>query len=136
MPTTCLPEYLEVTDALTPVLSNLPPRVIAITGPMGAGKTTLGRYLAWHFNATLLETDLFLISMNPWEHRVPDIKRIIELRLGMNRPVFVDGVVALQLLVQMQLMPDFIVRVNPRKEDQEESLFPASPSLVIDLKHS
>ena len=56
-----LPQYSDVIRALTPVLHDLPGRLIAIDGRSGVGKTTLGRYLAWRFNISLVESDLFLI---------------------------------------------------------------------------
>jgi hypothetical protein len=49
-------EYAPVVDALAPVLHNLPPRIIAIDGRPGCGKTTLGRFLAWWFNVSLMVT--------------------------------------------------------------------------------
>src|SRR4051812_8493386 len=56
-----LPQYKDVIAALTPVLNDLPGKLIAIDGRSGVGKTTLGRYLAWQFNISLVESDLFLI---------------------------------------------------------------------------
>jgi hypothetical protein len=56
-----LPQYKEVITALTPVLYDLPGKLIAIDGRSCVGKTTLGRYLAWQFNISLVESDLFLI---------------------------------------------------------------------------
>jgi deoxyadenosine/deoxycytidine kinase len=44
-----LPQYADIVRRLTPVLAGLPPKLIAIDGPMSSGKTTLGRHLAWHF---------------------------------------------------------------------------------------
>jgi cytidylate kinase len=48
-------------EALTPIMRGLPGVIVTIDGRDGVGKTTLGRYLAWYFNVTLIETDLFLI---------------------------------------------------------------------------
>jgi len=56
-----LPQYKVVMTALMPILYDLPGKLIAIDGRLGVGKTTLGRYLAWRFNISLVETDLFLI---------------------------------------------------------------------------
>ena len=56
-----LPQYKDVITALTSVLYDLPGKLIAIDGQPGVGKTTLGRYLAWQFNISLVESDLFLI---------------------------------------------------------------------------
>jgi tRNA A37 threonylcarbamoyladenosine biosynthesis protein TsaE len=52
-----LPQYADIVRRLKPVLAGLPPKLIAIDGPMGSGKTTLGRHLAWRFNVTLIEAD-------------------------------------------------------------------------------
>ena len=60
MSTQELPEYANVVAALTPVLADFPAKIIAIGGHPSSGKTSLGRYLAWQFNVSLIETDLFL----------------------------------------------------------------------------
>lgn len=52
-------EYIEVIYRLKPILDGLPGKIIAIDGTPGAGKTTLGRFLAWYFNISLIESDLF-----------------------------------------------------------------------------
>ena len=43
------------------VMTHLQGKLIAIDGLLGVGKTTLGRYLAWRFNISLVGSDLFLI---------------------------------------------------------------------------
>jgi hypothetical protein len=55
-----LESYRLAVTALAPVLDGLPAVVIAIDSLPGAGKTTLGRYLAWTFNVSLIETDTFM----------------------------------------------------------------------------
>ena len=54
------PEYVDAVSALKPVLANFQANIIAIGGHPSSGKTSLGRYLAWQFNVSLIETDLFL----------------------------------------------------------------------------
>jgi len=46
-----LPQYADIVRRLTPALAGLPPKLIAIDGPMSSGKTTLGRHLAWRFKS-------------------------------------------------------------------------------------
>ena len=50
----------EVAQKLAPHLADLPPKVVAIDGRSGAGKTTLASFLAYYFNSSLVELDLFL----------------------------------------------------------------------------
>lgn len=83
--------YNAATAALTPILTDLPPVVVAIDGAPGSGKTTLGRYLAWYFNVTLIETDLFLESGQGFKYRIAELQHVISARLARERPVILDG---------------------------------------------
>jgi ABC-type phosphate/phosphonate transport system ATPase subunit len=66
--------YVPVDEALATLLCGLPGKLVAIDGRDGSGKTTLGRYLAWRFNVTLIESDLFLLDgENRLTHRVDEI---------------------------------------------------------------
>jgi KaiC/GvpD/RAD55 family RecA-like ATPase len=53
-------DYRPVVEALSPVLHGLLGKVVAIDGLPGVGKTEMGRYLAYRFNVSLIEPDLFL----------------------------------------------------------------------------
>src|SRR5215471_19511940 len=112
-----LPSYLQVVDALTPVMRGLPGVIITIDGRDGVGKTTLGRYLAWHFNVTLIETDLFLIPAKDYLIHLDDqINRIIERRVTTPLPVIVEGVSILQLMRRINRVPAFRIYVtNPQR---------------------
>lgn len=75
---------------------------------MGAGKTTLGRFLAWYFNVTLVETDPFLLGDGTLRRRLDEIDRIVAARLDRSspRPVLVEGVGVLDLLAQLHRPAD------------------------------
>jgi uridine kinase len=118
---TVLPDYPKVVEALNPVMQGLPGVIVTIDGRDGVGKTTLGRYLAWHFNVTLIETDLFLIPAQDYVIHLDDqINRIVERRIATPLPVIVEGVAMLQLMKRIHRVPDFSIYVtNPRQSSSK-----------------
>lgn len=113
------PEYQIALEALRPVLYNLPPKVIAIDGYCEAGKTTLGRFLAWRFNISLLETDLFLVrNQGRFVYRNAHINAVIEARLKTG-PIVVEGVVSLKLLGELDRTHDYHIHVKCDKIEEE-----------------
>ena len=121
--------------------------IVTIDGRFGVGKTTLGRYLAWHFNVSLIETDLFLIPAR--EHLIhldDQINRIIERRITTPRPVIVEGISMLQIMQRINRIPDFSLYVadplrSKRKMDKRLASYEAafSPSttatMVVRIEH-
>jgi len=108
-----LPEYVDAASVLKPVLVNLPPKIVAIGGRPGSGKTSLGRYLAWRFNVSLIETDLFLNDgQAKLVYRSDEIARVIDKRLKKPAPVIVEGVVVLRLLDAFSRPADFTIYVS------------------------
>jgi len=110
-------DYAPAVEALKPVLHNLPGRIIAIGGLPGVGKTTLGRYLAYRFNVSLIETDLFLLpNRRALVYRENWLKKVIAARLDKadsdwQRPVIIEGATVLRLLASLGRKPDFIIHV-------------------------
>src|SRR5436190_16340138 len=143
-----LPAYAKVVDALTPILHGHSAPIITIDGRGGVGKTTLGRYLAWHFNVTLIETDLFLIPAQDYLIHLDDqINRIIERRITSPRPVIVEGIAMLQLMKRINRVSDFSIYVTHpqhsssktlerRLSAYEASFAPtATASIVVEIEH-
>jgi hypothetical protein len=125
---TMLPSYLQVVDLVGPIMQRLPGAIVSIDGRDGVGKTTLGRYLAWHFNVTLIETDLFLIPTRDYVVYLDDqINRIIERRITSPLPVIIEGVAMLQLMKRINRIPDFFMYLtNPQQSSSplmERQLF-------------
>jgi hypothetical protein len=111
--------YNDAVMALEPMLSNLPGKLIAVDGWLGVGKTTFSRYLAWRFNISLCETDLFLIpKQGRLVYREKEISRIIARRLERSLPIIVDGCVVLRLLAAMKRPPDFLIRITNDQSPQ------------------
>ncbi len=89
-------DYSPAVEALKPLITNLPFKIVSIDGLPGAGKTTLGRYLAYKFNVSLIETDLFIKRRNgTLNFHNSQIKRIIEIRKQRDLPVIVEGAIVL-----------------------------------------
>ena len=140
--------YLKVVEALTSVMRGLRGVIVTIDGRDGVGKTTFGRYLAWHFNVTLIETDLFLIPAPDYDFYLDDqINRIIERRITTPLPVIVEGISMLQLMKRINRVPDFSIYVtNPqhsssrrlegRLSTYEAAFVPsAKANIVVEIEH-
>ncbi|MDI1261994.1 MAG: hypothetical protein PS018_01885 [bacterium] len=118
-----LPQYRDVVRNLTPILDDLPGKLIAIDGRSGVGKTTLGRYLSWRFNISLVESDLFLI---PNQGRLIYLNEAISLaiksRIETPRPVIVDGVAVRRLLDELTFKPNYVIYVSSDDAPESSSL--------------
>jgi hypothetical protein len=136
----------DVAQQLQTVLAGLPPKVIAIDGRSGAGKTSLARFLAWYFNSSLLELDLFLAAPG-LTFREEEIRRIIEFRRHLRRPIFVEGLVVLDVLAKVNIQPDFLIHVRnskhpagwglKRERDAYEALYAPETraNYVVEVQH-
>jgi hypothetical protein len=107
-------DYGAVVEALAPVLDNLPGKIVAVGGLPGVGKTTLSRFLAYRFNVSMIETDLFRLPTNGrLIYRNDEIARIVAQRVDSQypRPVIVESAVVLRLLSELGRSPDFTIYV-------------------------
>jgi hypothetical protein len=130
-----LPQYKGVITALTPVLYDLPGKLIAIDGRSCVGKTTLGRYLAWQFNISLVESDLFLIpNQGKLVYINEALKHVITSRLRKPRPVIVEAVAVRRLLSNLELKPDYVIYVSSSDAPESRSLKDEIASYEADFK--
>ena len=120
-----LPAYANVVEALKPLLFDLPGILVGIDGRNGIGKTTLGRYLAWKFNVSLIEADLFLkVGCGTPEHFLNEINRIIQFRLDKPRPVILESIGLLRILERLGRRSDFMVYCYSNNYDPDDELRP------------
>ena len=87
-------------------------KLVAVTGLIGAGKSTLSRFLAWYFNVSLIEADFYLIPHQGIECESSEVDRIVAQRHKIQRSVIVEGAAILPLLARIKRVPDGIVLVR------------------------
>lgn len=113
-------EYQPVVEWLLPQLLPWRKMTIAIDGVDHAGKSSLGRFLAWQCAMPLIETD-FTLMKGP-EPAVPGIpvpvhdgsllRKLIERRHKLDRPVLVEGVFVLRQLAATGITPDLLIEMR------------------------
>jgi len=118
-----LPEYKLLTDTLDEKLNGLPGFIITIDGFYGCGKTSLGRYLAYKYNVTLLETDLFIEKPGlPVAYNYECIKQIIQHRLGSRSPIIVEGIFCQKILKKLGYTKDYSIFVKKTEYEGDDPL--------------
>lgn len=93
---------------------NRSPRLIAIDGADGVGKSSLASWLAWQLGAPAIHLDLYLIKdSDPLFWRIRDLQRIVKTRLDEHAcPLIVEGIMVLEALAEIGREADFLVYVD------------------------
>lgn len=96
--------------------------IIAIDGLNGSGKSTLARFLAWKLKMPTIESDLFLkIRTGAYDLRIDDLRRAINTRLELNRPLIFEGTFILHTLRELNYQEDILIYVRKLPSDSAES---------------
>lgn len=104
---------------LEPILSEVRSRkLVAVTGPIGSGKSTLSRFLAWYFNVSLIEADYYLIPNKGFECAPEEVNRIVAQRHNIQRSVILEGAAIFPLLANIGRVPDGIIQVRNSSESR------------------
>jgi hypothetical protein len=116
-------QHRRLRDAVWSALGSWRRFVIAIDGVDGAGKSSLGRYLAWQLEIPLIQTDLFLVpEAKALTYRQECLWSIVDYRLAANRPAIIEGVCILRLLQHLTLKADYLIWVDSKGHDGSRSL--------------
>jgi hypothetical protein len=103
--------------------ARIAPSASHYTSRFRVGKTTHGRYLAWRFNISLVESDLFLIPNQGRLVYLQDaLKHVITSRFDKPRPVIVESVAVRRLLHDLALKPDYVIYVSSNNAHESRSL--------------
>ncbi len=101
--------------------------LIGIDGREHQGKSTIGRFLALNLKMPCIETDLFVldngvrVDKGQVEYRYEELKRAIEARLKLDRPVIVEGIFLLRTLEGLCLNPDYLIYAVNEDHDGSET---------------
>jgi uridine kinase len=127
-----------IIEKLTP---NRLPLLIAIDGADGWGKSSLASWLAWQLGMPAVQLDLYLTNLHPIRWLAGDLQRVVGRRLDRDRPVIVDGILALDALGQINRRADYHVfvkgesrtRLAPQiAEYQTRRQLPETADFIID----
>ena len=94
--------------------------LIGVDGLDGSGKSSLAAWLSWQLEMPAIHLDTYIIQdTEPLAFRTDHLKAAVDSRLGLQRPVIVEGFLLLDVLERMGRQPDFLLYVE--KKDRHES---------------
>ncbi|MGU3544510.1 hypothetical protein [Methylobacterium sp. A52T] len=97
--------------------------LIGIDGLDGAGKSSLGAWLAWQLGTPCIFLDDYRVRRKPprsW--RVEAINRLLNARFELNRPVVIESVFLLEALRQLGREPDLLIYVESQKREPADAM--------------
>ena len=107
------PQHQRLVEDILRVMGPRHKFTILIDGVDGAGKSPLGRFLAWRLEIPLIETDLLLVrDAEGFKYRLQEMRNLIDARHSLNRPVTIEGVCVLRIAEQLGLAHDYLIRVE------------------------
>src|SRR5947209_4864536 len=100
-------EYPAVLEAFKSELTPLRiPKLFAIDGIDGCGKSTLSSWLAWRLEIPPVHLDYFVVpDSDPLRWRSEALHQVLSVRLG-RMPIIVEGVCVLNILQSIEIKPD------------------------------
>ena len=94
---------------------------IGIDGRMGAGKSTLGRFIAWQLGMPLIETDMWMHRRHlPIGYRYSELAQIVRARRADERPTIIEGVKLLETLERIDVRCDFLIWLRSNEDPTSE----------------
>jgi hypothetical protein len=106
-------EYVAAAEWLLPKLQPWRKMTIAIDGVDHAGKSSLGRFLAWQAEMPVIETDFTLIhGSTPPAHDGDLLRALIDHRHRLDRPVLIEGIFVLRQLDAIGVNPELLIEMR------------------------
>jgi hypothetical protein len=94
------------------------PILIGVDGLPGAGKSSFASWLAWQLGMKAVHLDLYIEPSGlPPSWRTEDLRRVLDARLSLGRPVVVEGVMLLDVLEKLAREPQSYIE----KEEATDS---------------
>jgi len=133
----------EIEEVIRDLCSKANPQrsfVLAVDGRYGVGKSTLSRYLANRLGFECFHTDDYLLGNSEWQY-CDCLRETLENKLVENKPLIVEGVRVLSLLLDVNIPHDYGLRVQAQEGfshyrakkffDQYEQQFKADRLVVL-----
>jgi uridine kinase len=121
-----LPEYAELYTKIQAALEAKAleagkewrrPLLIGIDGAMGCGKSSTASWLAWQLGMPVVHLDFYTdLATRRLTTGAGEVARLIDHRLGLGKPVIVEGILLLEALDAIGRRPDFLVYVDGEPE--------------------